>query len=472
MISAFRAIWRFAAFGVLLSVCLFITLTGCSSVATQKGFYEPIHTELRAGNYDSVVVGIEAALKANKYKEKDRFVYYMDAGLANHYAERYDTSNSKLTKAEDAADELFTKSISRAAASVVLNDNILEYAGEDYEVVYANLIKALNYIALDNFDDVFVEVKRANHQLDMLEQKYREASDVLNEGAKNDTSRVDINYAATKVRFNNSAFARYLSMHAYAAEGKPDDAQLDYDLMRRAFIEQADIYPFAMPEVKYRADSGTILSVVALAGNPPVKEPLNLRIRTDKDLNLVQILYDQPGMEHSEYGHIPMKVNQDYYFKFSIPQIVEKPSIIHRITVSINGKYLGDLQLVEDVGAVARETFEAKKSLIYLRTVARAIAKGLMAHNAKKKADDGTVGGWLKKFAIDVATDVSENADLRCSRLLPGKVLVGDFEIAPGTYNVRIDFMNATGAIIKSTTVMDYKVIPNGLNMVEAFSLN
>ncbi|MCK5127345.1 MAG: hypothetical protein KAR42_13905 [candidate division Zixibacteria bacterium] len=452
-------------------VCFLIFFSGCSSIATQKAFYEPISAELRAGHYDSVVVGIENALLKNKFKEKDRFLYYMDAGLANHYASRFDTSSAKLSKAEDAADELFTKSITRAAASLILNDNILEYAGEDYEIVYANLIKALNYIAQDKFDDAFVEIKRANHRLELLENKYREASDILNEGARDDTSRVDINYKAKKVRFNNSAFARYLSMHIYAAEGKPDDAQLDYDLMRRAFIEQKHIYPFEMPVVRFRSKDKEILSVVALLGNSPVKDDLNLRIRTDSDLDLVQILYDEPGMKNSEYGHIPMAVSEDYYFKFSLPQIVSVPTIVNRVAVYIDGEYLGDLQLIEDVVSVAKETFEAKKSLIYLRTVARAVVKGLVAHNAKKDADKKK-GGWLAKLAIDVVTDVSENADLRCSRLLPGKVLVGDFEIKPGTYNIQINFLDASGTAVKSTTILDYKVIPRALNMVEAFSLN
>lgn len=458
--------------GLVLSVCLLLAFAGCSSVKTNKAFYEPINAELRSGNYDSAVVAIEAARADNKYKEKDRFVYFMDAGLAYHYAGQYDSSTARLTKAEDAADELFTKSISRAAASAVLNDNILEYAGEDYEILYANLIKALNFIAKDDFDGAFVEIKRANNKLEILEQKYREASDILNKGNKDDTSRVDINYEAEEVRFNNSAFARYLSMHVYAAEGKPDDAELDYDLMRRAFAEQEHIYHFDMPDVKYRADSGVILSVVAMLGNPPVKEALNLRLRTDKDLNLVQVMYDEPGMEGSEYSHLPMPISEDFYFKFSLPKIVSPPSIINRVTVSVNGKYYGDLQIIEDVGAVAKETFAAKKSLIYLRTVVRAVAKGLAAHKAKKKADDGNLGGWLKKLAIDVATDFSENADLRCSRLLPGKIMIGDYDIAPGTYDIKVTFYDAAGTVIKSTTIEDYQVISNGLNMVEAFSLN
>ncbi len=456
---------------VRLLLCLFL-IFGCGSVATRKGFYEPVTADLRKNDFEAAVKKIEAAKEKGRYGKKDRFLYYLDAGLAYHYASRFDESNQRLTEAEDAADELFTRSISRAAASLLLNDNILEYAGEDYEILYTNLMKALNYISFDDFDGTFVEIRRANEKLELLEQKYREASDRLAQGSPDDTARVDIDYKVKKVRFNNDAFARYLSMHVYAAEGKMDDARIDYDLLHRAFREQPHVYNFEVPQVRYSSPDKAILSIVGLAGLSPVKEALNLRIRTDKDLDLVQVLYTDPKSGETEYGHLPIPVSEDYYFKFAIPQIVSRTSHITQVRVLANGELIGELQLLEDVSAVARETFQAKKSLIYLRTVARAVAKGLAAHKAKEKADTGGLGGWLKKAAVDVATDVSENADLRCSRLLPGMIYVGDFEIEPGTYDLAIEFLDAEGNLVSATDISGYEVLRKGLNLVEGFSLN
>jgi len=460
---------KWAATFLLLYLFLFFA---CGSVATKKAFYDPITAELQDNNFDAAVQKIENAKADNKYAKKDRFLYYVDAGLAYHYASHFDVSNQKLTQAEDAADELFTKSISRAAASLMLNDNVLEYAGEDYEILYTNLIKTLNYIAKGDFDDAFVEIRRANEKLNLLEHKYGEVSQRFDKGSLDDTVKVDINYRAKKIRFNNDAFARYLSMHMYSTEGKMDDARIDYDLLRSAFLEQPHIYDFDVPDIKYFSEDKEILSVVAFAGLAPVKEALNLRLRTDKDLDLVQVLYTDPERKDSEYGHLPISVSEDFYFKFSIPQIVSRPSYISRIRVFVDSELIGELQLLEDVGKVAQETFEAKKSLVYLRTVARAVAKGLAAHKAKKKADTGGLGGWLKKAAIDVGTDISENADLRCSRLLPGQIYVGDFEIEPGTYDLTIEFLDANGHLVGATDVFEYQVFRNALNLIEVFSLN
>jgi len=447
-------------------------IIGCSSVATKKAFYEPITAELRSNNTDSAVVMLESAREKGKYAQKDRLLYFIDAGLLNHYAGQYETSNQKLHLAEQAADELFTKSVSRAVASIALNDNVLEYAGEDYEILYANLIKALNYISLDEFDDAFVEIRRANLKLELLEQKYADAAVEFERKRLDDTSRVEIDYDINKVRFNNDAFARYLSMHIYAADAKWDDAEIDYSHLLHAFESQPHIYDFPIPDVKYTSENKAILSVVGLAGLAPVKEALSLRIRTDKDLNLVQVLYDSPDMEHAEYGHFALPINADYYFKFAIPTIVSRPTLVGSIRVRVDNKNIGELQLVEDVCRVAEETFNARKSMIYIRSVIRAISKGLATHKAKDKVDTGGLGGWLKKAAIDVTSDLLENPDLRSSQFLPGKIYIGDFEIEPGIHDITIQFFGIDGHPMSETTFEGYEILADGLNMIEAFSVN
>jgi len=459
-----------AGAGAVFLLLVSYFFSGCGSMATRKGFYDPIALELQNGNYAAAVQQLEKAKAEGKYDGKDRFLYYAEAGFGYHYAFEFDSSISRLTDAENAAEELFTRSISRAALSMILNDNALEYAGEDYEVLYTNLFKALNFIAKNNSEGAFVEILRANEKLNLLEAKYNEAARQYNAGLNTDTAKIRLEYQAKKIRFNNSAFARYLSMHMYAAAGKMDDARIDHEFLQNAFLEQPHIYNFEPPPVQYRSKQG-ILSIIGLTGLSPVKEELALRLRTDKDLDLIQVFYTDPERQETEYGHVPAPIGEDYYFKFSIPEIVSRPSAIERIEITANDRLLGELHLLEDVGKVAQETFEAKKSLIYLRTIARAVTKGLATHKMKKKADTGGLGGWLKKAAIDVASDVSENADLRCCRMLPGKIYAADFELPPGTYDLNIRFYGFGGILLEERIIPQYEVLKNGLNLVETFCL-
>jgi len=463
-------ILRFISLFILACLAI-LQAGGCGSVRTRTGFYEPITTQLKNHNFETVVESLEKAREEGKYGKKDRLLYYLDAGMANYYAGRLDTSNAKLTLAEDAAEELFTKSISRAAASLLLNDNVLEYSGEDYEILYTNIIKALNYADLGKFDDAFVEVRRVNLKLDVLEQKYGKAAEELQRGSPDDTNRVELDYKVDEVRFHNDAFARYLSMHFYAADGKWDDARIDNEYLTKAFRQQSHVYNFDIPDVSYRSEKGkAILSVIGMAGLCPVKEAFDLRIRTDKDLNLVQVLYTDSENNEVEYQHLPIDIGEDIYFKFSIPRIVERPSVVRTVRVFADDQMIGELQLIEDVYRVAEETFKARRSLIYIRSVARAIAKGLASYKLKKDLDTGGIGGWLKKAAVDVATDISEASDLRCSRLLPGRIYIGDFEIDPGVYDIRIEFLDSPGHVVGAKTIPAYKVVQRGLNMVQGFS--
>jgi hypothetical protein len=130
------------------------------------------------------------------------------------------------------------------------------------------------------------------------------------------------------------------------------------------------------------------------------------------------------------------------------------------------------MQLIEDVEKVSEETFEAKKSLIYFRSIARAVAKGLIAHKSKQKVDTGGAQGWLKKVAVDIVTDISENADLRCAQLLPGKIHVRDIELEPGIYDIEVDYIDHDGDIIYRYEIPNFEVKRGKFNLVETLYLN
>ncbi len=463
-----RAWYRAAIVILLLLVCI-----GCGSIATQKQFYEPLTAELRAGKYQSVIAQIESARQDGKYGKKDRFIYYVDAGMAYHYAREYDSSNLRLADAERTSEELYTKSISKAfLANTFLNDNVLEYPGEDYEVLYTNLVMALNYVALNKFDDAFVEIRRANDKLDLLEQKYVDLADRFSEQSRKDTSQVYIPYTAPQIRFNNSAFARYLSMHMYAADGKYDDAEIDYRHFLDAYQSQPNIYPFEPPLVKYHDKTDAILSVVGFAGLEPVKEALNLRLRSDKKLDVLTVIYTDANVENTFFNNFPLPDGiGDIYAKLSIPQLVPLPSKVHSMRVYAGARLLGNVQIMEDISTIARETFSARQSMILWRTVMRTLAKTLASSKLKKKIDDGGIGGWLGKLAVDVVHDISENADLRSTHLLPGRIYAGDFVIDPGTYDIKVEFLDTDGMVIESRFYPQVTVRKNDFNLLHTFCL-
>lgn len=149
-----RTIAVFFIFAMVFSLS-----TSCASMRKLKKHYAKTDKAILKNNYLEAAALVEAE-KDNSYKKRDRVLYYLNLGMLYHFAGMYEKSNKLLTIAEYAIEELFTKSISKAATSLLLNDTVLDYSGEDYEDIYINVFKALNYLSLESFDEAFVEVRR------------------------------------------------------------------------------------------------------------------------------------------------------------------------------------------------------------------------------------------------------------------------------------------------------------------------
>jgi hypothetical protein len=153
-------------------------------------------------------------------------------------------STANFNEAERLIEENYTKSITNAAASFLLNDYSLEYFGEAYEDLYLNVFKAIDYIRLDNFDGAFVEVRKVGNKLNLLEDKYGRLAEGMNS-----SSDAKGAVKAGKTEFHNSALARYLSVLLYRADGLSDDAALDLRKLNEAFLTQPTVYDFPPPKL-------------------------------------------------------------------------------------------------------------------------------------------------------------------------------------------------------------------------------
>ena len=106
-----------------LLISLVVLLFSCSSMMTMKQQFKGVNAKIAQHDYAGALALLEKS-KDKYYEAKDRVMYYLDAGMLSHYAGLYEQSNEYLTKAEYAIEELFTQSISKAAVSLMLNDNI------------------------------------------------------------------------------------------------------------------------------------------------------------------------------------------------------------------------------------------------------------------------------------------------------------------------------------------------------------
>jgi tetratricopeptide (TPR) repeat protein len=432
----------------------------------------------RSGQYEEAATMLTGEDRDVYYNDRDKVLYYLDVGMLYHYAGEYDESTEHLNEAERLIEEYFTKSISQAAATLLINDTKQDYAGEDYEDIYLNVFKALNFLEQDEFDPAFVEVRRIDNKLNLLEDKYRGVA-----AGYNQAEDTPMEFEPGETNFHNSALARYLSMVMYRAEGDYDGARIDKEKIDQAFQTQPGIYNFDKPDLSRALDPsvGPRLIVMAFTGESPEKRASTLRIITENDLIIIQ------GERENEEGILETNrlnvfpfpgVEGGFRFKFQMPRMELRGSDVARIEVLVDGSPIGTLERIESIQKVAQETFEVRKPLIYFKTITRVVIKGVLAERGKEKLQEaaagagtlGLLGSIAAGIATDVAVDVSEKADLRISRYFPAFAYVGEFEVPEGEHSITVRYFDGLGNQLAEDSFGPQVIDESGVNLITSYA--
>jgi hypothetical protein len=476
----------FKRFFAAFIAVLILSYIGCAYVQTQVQHYKGIEEDFSSHFYSGAAEKIEKAGQEGKYEGKDKVLYYLDMGIALHFAGRYEESNQFLDKAEIAIEENFTRSISKMMISFLLNDNVLDYAGEDYEDIFINIIKNLNYIHLKDKDDAMVEIRRTNLKLNRLQDKYSSMAEKLGESKKLKESETDFSFIPGKTNIRYSITGSYLSMLGYKSMGEWDDAEID----RRKLFEASSgrLENFSAKVLSPSAENTVPVYTICFAGKSPVKIQSTLLLDYDPDLNMARIML--PGKENTEVNSFRYKGDKELHLKFAVPEIVRRKSGIRHIRTLVNGSPPDELYPLEDFGYVAEETFKVKKPIIYLRAALRTLIKATIDAKTKENIDKkyeekegeeenkeeevrergkNKLMAGLLKFAVDAVTDITENADLRCWRTMPGRVYAGKIDLPPGEYEIAFEYLDEHGNVVD----LEKKIVSidkNDMNLIEGVS--
>jgi hypothetical protein len=407
----------------ILPAALSFFLVSCASTSA---FYTGVENNIADGNYGAALDQVRANRPA--YGDKSTVLYNLDVGLLFHYAGVPDSSNIYFFAAEKEIGELFTRSVTLAAASMLLNDNVLPYEGEDFEKVLVNVFLALNYAQKGEPDDALVEARKVDEKLREYARQY--------EG---------------KNKYQEDAFIRYVTGVLYESRGEVNDAFIAY---RKAFetyrvytkeygtpapsfllddlVRTATLMSFDDEAASYRAmggraytsggvPSGSVI-VLVYSGRGPVKQEVRPKVS----------IPDEKAVIHT--------------FQVALPKFVARHQAGRRYSVDVRQgegvtPMVATTEVAEDVTAIAARTLEDRLSLIYLKPGGRALLKFLAAEKAKSelsKNSDDKVRNFLGSLAVDLTVAVTEQADVRTWRTLPAEFQIARLNIAPGDYTVRV----------------------------------
>jgi hypothetical protein len=434
------------------ALLVFVLLAGCGPSVNR---YALIETSLRAQNPKGADAIVQSAEK--EYGDKSRLLYGMDRGMTLQLAGDYQQSNAVLEQAEEELDRLYTRRIRTETLAFMTNDTALFYEGDPYEQVLINVLKAINYAVLGQWQDALVEARRIDHRLNVLSDRTTE-----------------------KNAYRDDGFARYLSGILYESTGEVNDAfiayrkayeafeatrtwshtpvpsQLRIDLLRTAealhFTQELSEYQSLFPDARWEARQTlqelAQVVVISYNGRAPRKEDRFIDLPIS--LTALQLVLLNRGFSQSERNRgvdtVLYGLNGQVV-RVALPRIVPQKTHVPLDRVRLipdNGTPVTlNTELVHNVTALADKALSEKMAGLTVKALARAATKHALAEGMTRGAQQAAgndAGPWVgllvglltKGWAV-----ASEEADKRSWQTLPDEIHLARAWVPPGHYQVQ-----------------------------------
>ncbi len=430
----------------VVAAVLLCAVAGCQS-GPSGSYKRKINADIAAQNYTMAEVDIDKA-KEGEYGKKNMVLYYLDKGTVLHHDGKYGESDGAFDQAEQRMVELYTKSVTKAAGMMVLNDNTVDYAGEPFERALTNVYRAFNWLLQGKIDEALVEARKAGIFLDELNRTL--------EG---------------KAKYKDDAFAQYLSALLYADAGKLDDARISMEKAMAAYGWYQSSYGsptphFEFPKEDQKAPHGELV-FVHFNGVAPIKISKTFQVAWGNALAIAKENdTEAQGAQFSNGLRAGITGNS---ITVSYPEYQAQPFKTKSSEVQIDGGQAVSSTLMEDIQAIATKTLQDRVALIKTRSIARAMVKYVLAEvtsRAAAKACDQMPGGFFAQQACKLATRgaahgiaaASEVADTRCWGTLPAEIRMARLKLPVGKHTITVNFKDAVGNVVGSKIFNDVNI--------------
>jgi len=450
----------------LASVILMVTLAGCTTYSAKLKNLKP---QLSTGDYELALKTVE-----DETGSKDVLLAFLERGVILHYAGRWAESNAAFAAAEQTARELYSRSISEGALSLISNDNAISYRARPYEMAMVPYFQALNYLQLGMRDDALVEARKTSLML----SDYIDAT--VSGIERTDTSDLE--------RTKNDPFMLYFSGMLYDWDGEINNAFIAYrnaamayqdlrrllgvqippslakDLRRTgsrlgfdtevAHLKKVCPDVFAASDdgpVGWPADQGEVVLLLEL-GYVPAKNEVKINVPIfesdayNDNAYWAWELTARAGNTYSVWEGYKIK----YWLTVALPEMEAASSPVRRVRVNAGGQTLAATK-VHNPAANAQITFEAEYGTILFKTILRGLTKYLASSEAGKKNE---VAGII----ANLFGAVTETADTRAWLTLPENVYLVRVNLPAGVHSLEVDLADGAGRSLGRVTIPEVAV--------------
>ena len=346
-----------------------------------------------------------------KPSPRDKLLYLLDRGMILHAAGEYKESNKVLTEAEDLADQLSPKSISREAAAALWSEEATDYAGEKHERVLIAVVRMLNYLGLDDWAGALVEVRRVGN---LVEKVYGSPDSYAN------------------------PFALYLSAIIWEAMGQTNDAMIDYRRLQRENFE----LPYYAYDLKFTGKKLGMFQKLPKKESFAWTKSLNYRKR---DGELIVIVETGQALK---FISRPVTTG---YFNIEMPALVGYSDSVAFAEVRADGDDIGRTYSFYDATSDLLKSLKRRRSVSIKRKIAKVSTQtALYATGAHLMSDQKDSSGkrnsrsteeqvaGLVLMLIGASMSAAESAETRSWRTFPSNLQIGRFYLKEGVHDIEI----------------------------------
>lgn len=393
-------------------------LMGCAP----KFNYTALDTSMKSGNCPGTIQLIKSS-KA-QYGKKAVLLYLLDSGMIHFQCGDMKTASKFFLDADELAQQLWTKSISKEAASFVTNDLILPYRGEDFERALISLFSAFSYIKLGNYDEALADCRRLDTVLSEYNNKYE-----------------------NKNVYKEDALGRYISGILSEADRDYSDAYISYYQALQAYKSYSKNYGTVTPVSLYE----DLLRVSAPADRRQEARSLVPNAKSIKYINHNAARKMGKIVLVHMNGKAPVKIENKFTvntptgpisiafptYKTTPPACHSSKLILKSNTSTINANAV----LFEDINGIAVKDLADRKVRITAKAIARAVAKQAVVEASANQVEKeyGAAAGLAAKIIGRVAASAMEKADTRSWRTLPGEIYIARAFVPAGDYQVMVE---------------------------------
>ena len=454
---SFRPTKRGALRGAAAIVCS--TAFGCAALMRPSDDVPPTMSECT-----QTIAAAERHRDRNS--RNDALLFHLRLGTYQQACREFERSTESYENAKRISDDLYTKSISAETVSLLGNDAMRPYPGQNFERAMIRIENALNFAAAGRTESALVEARQVDYFLRELNQA---------QGGRN--------------VYSEDAFGRYLTGMLHEEAGDVDSARISY-------ILAVEAYQRSQPEDRVGAPPELLSSMLAVAerhSEEAVGEARSLgaeRPRAlpegagevvivhqlgrvpDKVEEIITVSWgegwayanqyrsSQDDADYQKAKDVAVTLSSRDTFRVAFPIFVDRRYEIDDVEVRVDGHLgIGESRLVSNIGAVAKKDLKDYIHRIRARTIGRAAIYFAAQKFAERQMQDqgNQEAAALIGLAGALRSIVMEHADRRQWDSLPDRIKLRSIILPEGRHTLELSFVGPPG-LARSEVVPDVSV--------------